>query len=382
MGSKKRIVFVVGTRPEAIKLCPVILEVQQTSWAEPIVVATGQHQELLHEAMSVFGVRIDNDLAIMTEAQTLPGLTARAFQRLDPCLSGLQPDIVIAQGDTTSVMVAGVWSFYQRIPFGHVEAGLRTGNLQAPFPEEFNRRIVGLVADLHFAPTERAKHNLEREGVARDRIFLTGNTVIDALYLVHGQRPALPFPVEDGARLILLTAHRRENFGAPLREVFKAVAELVRRYPCLEVIYPVHPNPAVRLAAREILGSVKRVHLCEPLAYPQLVSVMARCDMVLTDSGGLQEEAPALGKPVLVLREQTERPEAVEMGVAKRVGTRKRAVVDAVSHLLEDPEAYSAMARGVSPYGDGRSSERICRILECYFAGTVSHHSVGMFVSI
>lgn len=366
---RKRIVIVAGTRPEAIKLSPLILELHRANWAEPVVVATGQHGDLLSVAMGAFGIRVDHDLALMTPAQSLAGLTSRAFQRLDACLHELAPDMVIAQGDTTSVMAAGVCSFYRRIPFGHVEAGLRTNNLHAPFPEEFNRRVAGLVADLHFAPTEIARQNLLREDVPNEQIHVVGNTVIDALHAMLGRKPAMPFAIGEDACVLLLTAHRRESFGEPMRQLFGAVAELVRRYPKVEVIYPVHPNPAVSDLASEMLGSIDRVHLCAPLAYPQLVSVMARCHLVLTDSGGLQEEAPALGKPVLVLRETTERPEAVELGVARLVGTDRSRVVEEVARLLDDPAAYRQMARGVSPYGDGKASARITSILECYFEG-------------
>jgi UDP-N-acetylglucosamine 2-epimerase (non-hydrolysing) len=360
---RRKVAVVVGTRPEAIKLSPLIHRLMASDWARPVVIATGQHLELLHQALGAFDVAVDEDLALMTEGQTLSSLTAKAFERLDPYLRAERPEIVLAQGDTTSVMVAATCCFYQRIPFGHVEAGLRTHDLTAPFPEEFNRRVAGLVADLHFAPTEISAQNLRDEGVNPQTVHMTGNTVIDALHFMHARRPPLPLALREGSRVILMTAHRRENFGAPMRGLFALVRKVVDRYPDVEVVYPVHPNPNVKGLAGEMMGGHPRIHLCEPLDYPGLVAVMGRAYLVLTDSGGLQEEAPALGKPVLVTRDQTERPEAVSLGVARLVGTDPAVVGPALTALLDDAEAYRAMARGVSPYGDGKACERICDIL-------------------
>ncbi|NIX75701.1 UDP-N-acetylglucosamine 2-epimerase (non-hydrolyzing) [Microvirga sp. c23x22] len=359
MTSKKRILCIVGTRPEAIKMAPVILKLQETPWAETIIVATGQHRELLEQPLSAFGITLHKNLDVMTDGQSLSALTSRIFDRLGPCLTELAPDMLLAQGDTTSVMVAAISCFYQNIPFGHVEAGLRTATVRLPFPEEFNRRVAGMLSTLHFAPTEKARDNLHRDGVSSRHIFVTGNTGIDALYWMKDRSPPMPFSSSEKSRMILVTAHRRENMGEPMREMFRAIIDLTRLHPDVEFVYPVHPNPNVRQMARDMLGSQPRVRMCNALDYPQLVSVLARSDLVLTDSGGLQEEAPALGKPVLVMRSETERPEAVDLGVARLVGSDRSQIITEVSRLLDDPEAYRSMALGVSPYGDGYASERI-----------------------
>lgn len=359
MTSKKRILCIVGTRPEAIKMAPVILKLKETPWAETIVVATGQHRELLERPLSAFGIGIDHNLDVMTEEQSLSALTARLFERLEPCLDELAPDMVLAQGDTTSVMAAATSCFYQKIPFGHVEAGLRTADIRLPFPEEFNRRVAGIVSTLHFAPTRQAETNLRQNGVPDESVFVTGNTCIDALYWMARRAPPLPFPLDERSRLILVTAHRRENLGEPMRQMFQAIIDLARRHSELRFVYPVHPNPNVRRLAEEMLGRQEGIYICPPLDYPSLVSVLGRVDIVLTDSGGLQEEAPALGKPVLVMRNETERPEAVELGVARLVGSNRERIVAEVSNLLTDPEAYRSMAKGISPYGDGHAAERI-----------------------
>ena len=368
MNPKKRIVCIVGTRPEAIKMAPVILKLQETSWAETIVVATGQHRELLDQSLAVFGVEVHQNLEVMVDGQSLPRLTARLFERLEPCLSELAPDMLLAQGDTTSVMVAAMSCFYQNIPFGHVEAGLRTADIHLPFPEEFNRRVAGLLSTLHFAPTQGAQANLNRAGISDTKVFITGNTCIDALHWMKERAPPLPFPLSERSRVVLVTAHRRENMGEPMRHMFQAIIDLRKRYPDLEFIYPVHPNPGVRQLARDMLSHEEGVHLCPPLDYPALVSVLTRCTFVLTDSGGLQEEAPALGKPVLVMRTETERPEAVDLGVARLVGSDRDRIVVEASRLLDDEDSYRAMAKGVSPYGDGRAAERICGHIRDYLA--------------
>ncbi|MBA2125580.1 UDP-N-acetylglucosamine 2-epimerase (non-hydrolyzing) [Hyphomicrobium methylovorum] len=365
----KRLVVaaVVGTRPEAIKMAPVIKALQSANWCECIVVATAQHRQMLDQVLDLFGIKVDIDLDVMRERQSLPALTARLFESLDAAFQKQKLDLVLAQGDTTTVMVAAMIAFYHRIPFGHVEAGLRTGDLNNPFPEEMNRVVASRLAALHFTPTKKAADALLREGVREADIIVTGNTVIDALLEVAKRAPDLPMTLPAGQRLILLTAHRRENFGAPNERIFSAINRLIKRHPDIEVIYPVHSNPNVKRIAHERLGSTPRVHLRDPLDYNQLVAVMKASVLILTDSGGIQEEAPALGKPVLVLREQTERPEAVEAGVAKLVGTDEDTIVDETTRLLEDETAYRAMAQAISPYGDGKAAGRIVtRIWERY----------------
>ena len=365
-GRPLRILCAVGTRPEAIKMAPVIRALRRSSVMAVRVVATGQHRELLDDALAEFGIVSDANLNVMHANQTLTGLTARLFTAIGDLLDREHPDMVLAQGDTTTVFVASVAAFYRNIPFGHVEAGLRTGDLRNPFPEEFNRIVAGRTATVHFAPTERARQNLLDERIPDGAIHVTGNTVIDALLETAARIHA---PKSHGPRRrILMTAHRRENFGAPMEEVFAAIRDLAAARPDLEITYPVHPNPNVRGLARRILGTVPQVTLTEPLGYRALVAALKRADIVLTDSGGLQEEAPALGKPVLVLREATERPEAVEAGVAKTVGTRRHVIVAEARRLLEDDKAYAAMAVGCSPYGDGRAAERIAAVVAATFA--------------
>jgi UDP-N-acetylglucosamine 2-epimerase (non-hydrolysing) len=374
---KKKICCIVGTRPEAVKMAPVIAALRRASWAEVDVVATCQHREMLEQALAAFEIGIDVDLDVMVENQTLAGLTARILTRLDPYLVDRKPDLVLAQGDTTTVLTAGIACFYRQVPFGHVEAGLRTFDMNYPFPEEFNRRATGLLATLHFAPTATARDNLRLERTPDEAIVVTGNTVIDALLDMRARQPALPFALPEDATVVLMTAHRRENFGPPLENVFAAVRELLDRFPRLHFVYPVHPNPKVSSRAREMLGGHPRVLLCEPLGYPQLVAVLNRCALVLTDSGGLQEEAPALGKPVLVLRRETERPEAVDLGVARLIGTDRTTVVDEVATLLTDPQAYSRMSRGGSPYGDGLAASRIVEAIARHFQRDQDPESLG-----
>jgi UDP-N-acetylglucosamine 2-epimerase (non-hydrolysing) len=361
--TRPRIICIVGTRPEAIKMAPVILELKRQGWADCRVLATAQHRQMLDQVLGVFGIRPDVDLDVMRADQQLTSLTARLLVDLDSAMRGEAPDAVLAQGDTTTVMVSALVCFYARIPFGHVEAGLRTGDLANPFPEEMNRIVAGHLARWHFAPTETARRNLFREGIAAEHVFVTGNTVIDALLQVAERRPEVGVPLDPRKRLLLMTAHRRENFGAPLREIFRAVRHLADSYEDIEVLYPVHPNPNVREPARALLSGHPRIILCEPLDYVPFVAAMQRAHIILSDSGGVQEEAPALAKPVLVLRRETERPEAVEAGTVKLVGPDFEAIVDSASRLLDDPEVYRAMAAGVSPYGDGRAARRIVEIL-------------------
>jgi UDP-N-acetylglucosamine 2-epimerase (non-hydrolysing) len=363
MERRKRILCVVGTRPEGIKMAPVIQALQREAWAEVAVLSTAQHRDLLDQVLRLFGISPDADLDLMREDQDLAALTARLIPALDAKFAQLAPEVVLAQGDTTTVMTAALVSFYRRIPFGHVEAGLRTHALDNPFPEEMNRLVAGHLARWHFAPTVRARRNLLREGIGDDAIHVVGNTVIDALLQIAAKTQALHVPLDPRKRLVLLTAHRRENFGEPFRAICRAIRALVELHADIEVLYPVHPNPNVRRVANELLSGHSRIKLCAPLDYAAFVEAQKRACLILTDSGGVQEEAPALGKPVLVLRTETERPEAIEAGVAKLVGTREEHIVREASLLLDDPAAYRAMARGASPYGDGASAQRIVRVL-------------------
>jgi UDP-N-acetylglucosamine 2-epimerase (non-hydrolysing) len=310
-----------------------------------------------------FGVLPDHRLDVMTEDQTLHELTARLLRALPPIWRAVEPDIVLAQGDTTTVLATALACFYSNIAFGHVEAGLRTGNLRDPFPEEFNRVVASRLATLNFAPTEWARANLLRERVDPASIFVTGNTVIDALQWTIAQEPTLPLQMPTDRRVVLVTLHRRESFGAPMHRVFVAIRRLIARYEDLLVVYPLHPNPRASAPARDALGALQRVMLCPPLDYPALVAVMQRAYLVLTDSGGLQEEAPSLGKPVLIARDVTERPEALEAGVACLVGTDADRITSAARRLLDDSDAYKAMVRAVSPFGDGHAGARICDAL-------------------
>jgi UDP-N-acetylglucosamine 2-epimerase (non-hydrolysing) len=363
MTKKKHLLCIVGTRPEGIKMAPLIKALQREPWARVTVLATAQHRGLLDQVLSLFGICPDLDLDIMRDNQTLPQLTARLVTALDEAFADIAPDAVLAQGDTTTVMTAALAAFYRRIPFGHVEAGLRTHDLDNPFPEEMNRVIAGHLARWHFVPTQRARRNLLREGIVPSAIHVTGNTVIDALLEVAAKDWPLDVPLDPSKRLVLVTAHRRENFGEPLRAVCRAIRTLVDRYGDIEVLYPVHPNPNVKAVVHELLDGHPRIHLCEPLDYAPFVEAQKRAFLILTDSGGVQEEAPALGKPVLVLRSETERPEAVDEGVVRLVGTDEALIVSQTCRLLDDAQAYRDMARGVSPYGDGRAAARIVTVL-------------------
>lgn len=364
------ILCVVGTRPEAIKMAPVILALRRESWARVRVVATAQHRELLDEALALFGITPDIDLGIMRPNQELADLTARLITALDAVICSEFPAAVLAQGDTTTVLASAMAAFYRHVPFCHVEAGLRTGDMNTPFPEEMNRVLAGHLASIHFAPTTRARDALLREGMTADSIYVSGNTVIDALLFVADMNIPHFLDLPSDKRIILLTAHRRENFGAPLAEIFHAVRTLARRHPELHFIYPVHPNPNVRTTANEMLGGEPGITLCSPLNYGRLVTLMRQTWLVLTDSGGLQEEAPALGKPVLVLRDETERPEALEAGVAELVGHSHDRIVGSVENLLANESAYLDMAKGASPYGDGKAAARIVSVLATKLFGS------------
>jgi UDP-N-acetylglucosamine 2-epimerase (non-hydrolysing) len=361
----KRILTIFGTRPEAIKLAPVILELKKhPERIESLVCVTAQHREMLDQVLEWFQIRPDYDLDLMLPDQGLAEFASRALVSVSQVLQKVQPDVVLVQGDTTTAMMAALAAFYRRIPVGHVEAGLRTRNRYNPFPEEINRRMAGVLASYHFAPTERAAAALRAEQVPEESIFITGNTVVDAL-LMTVQRPVdleLGFGL-DGRRLILVTAHRRESFGAPFESLCLALRDLAGRNPDVEIVYPVHLNPKVREPVGRILAGQPRIHLLEPLRYEQFAHLMAQAYLILTDSGGIQEEAPVLGKPTLVMRETTERPEAIEAGTANLVGTDRHRIVAEAECLLHDPEAYRAMAQAGSPFGDGQAAERIVNIL-------------------
>lgn len=363
MKQSKRILVVVGTRPEAIKMAPVILALRNEDWAEVSVLATAQHRQLLDQVMASFAIPIDIDLDLMRPNQTLAELTARILQGVTPVFERQRYDAVLVQGDTTTVMAVAMAAFYQGIPVGHIEAGLRTGDIRNPFPEEMNRIIAGRLSRWHFAPTVNARDNLMREGYPGSDIHVTGNTVIDALMMSASRDLSMGVAVPEGKRLVLVTSHRRENFGEPLREICLAVRDLVDRHDDVHVLFPVHPNPNIAGTANEILGANSAITLCQPLEYLPFVAAMQRAHLILSDSGGVQEEAPALGKPVLVLRKETERPEAVVEGVVRLVGTDREVIGREASLLLTDDDAYAAMARGVSPYGDGKAAQRIVAIL-------------------
>ena len=367
MMNKLKVMSVFGTRPEAIKMAPVVLELcKYPDAVESVVAVTAQHREMLDQVLNLFNIKPDFDLNIMSEGQTLFDITGRALLGLDKVFTSAKPDVVLVHGDTTTTFAGALAAYYHQIEVGHVEAGLRTQNKFSPYPEEMNRRLTGSLADLHFAPTETAKQNLLREGTDAEKIFVTGNTVIDALY--QTVREDFKFPdelrrVDFSKRVILVTTHRRENLGEPMRHVYKALKNLVDDLPDVEIIFPVHKNPKVREVVNEELGGLNRVFLTDPLDYEPFANLMNRATLILTDSGGVQEEAPALGKPVLVLRDTTERPEAVHAGTVKLIGTNQDKVYGAAKILLTDAAQYRKMAEARSPYGDGHAAERIVKAL-------------------
>jgi UDP-N-acetylglucosamine 2-epimerase (non-hydrolysing) len=360
MADQPRVTIVLGTRPEAIKLAPVIRTFQACEALRTRVVLTGQHREMVAQVMDLFGLKADRDLDLMAPRQTLTHVTCAALNGLREDFQAYPPQLVLVQGDTTTAFAAGLAAFYEQIPVGHVEAGLRTDNLLDPFPEEANRRLISQIASLHFAPTPKAELNLKASGVV-GRLSVTGNTVIDALLLMAESAPDVCFDGLDwqNQRVILATVHRRENWGDRLRDIASGMLQLLDRHPDTALLLPLHRNPTVREPLREMLGDHPRVLLTEPLDYDRLVAAMRGCTLLLTDSGGLQEEAPALGKPVLVLRRTTERPEAVEAGTARLVGTEPSTILEEASRLLDDADAYGAMSRAVNPFGDGQASARI-----------------------
>ncbi|MDK2821272.1 MAG: hypothetical protein PWP31_1237 [Clostridia bacterium] len=373
-----KILTVFGTRPEAIKMAPVVKELRR--YPEEFncqVAVTAQHREMLDQVLKLFKIEPDYDLNIMQPGQKLEDITTRALNGLSEVFRLSKPDMVLVHGDTTTTFVAALAAFYQQIPIGHVEAGLRTGDRYAPFPEEINRRLAGVLADLHFAPTNTARSNLLKEAIPEKNIYVTGNTVIDALKATVKDDYNFKIPELKGVdfakqRIILVTAHRRENWGEPLEEIFTALRDLVEIYPDVSVVFPVHYNPKIRQLAADILGKMDRVFLIDPLDYQPFVNLMARSYIVMTDSGGLQEEAPSLGKPVLVLREVTERPEAVRAGTVRLVGTNYKNIQKSVKELLEDKPIYDSMAHAVNPYGDGNASRRIREAISHYFGLTIA----------
>ena len=396
----KRVLTVIGTRPEAIKMAPVaaalralapgvetrvcltgqhttlVDELKSNPRFDSILCASGQHTDLVRDALGCFGIKPDVDLDLMTEQQSLSDITARCVDRLAPLVQSIEPDLVLVHGDTATTLSAALVAFYHKVPVGHVEAGLRSGDFRNPFPEEMNRILVDRIADYCFAPTLANRQNLLAEGIAENRIIVTGNTAVDALLLMHrrvsavGQAERIEnsegfprFATRSGDRLVLVTAHRRENWDQPLANICEAFKELVQRYPDLRIVYPVHLNPNVRRTVHTLLNGIQRIHLIEPVDYLAFIHLMKHSHLILTDSGGIQEEAPSLGKPVLVMRKLTERPEAYHAGVAKIVGTEKDSIIREVSLLLDNDEEYRKMSRMVNPYGDGKSAKRIVDVI-------------------
>lgn len=361
----KKIMLVFGTRPEAIKMCPLVKELQSRNGIQTLVCVTGQHKQMLAQVLDVFGIVPDYDLAVMKDTQTLFDITTNILGKIKEVLEHEKPDVVLVHGDTSTTFVTALACFYLRITIGHVEAGLRTYEVFSPYPEEFNRQAVDIIARYNFAPTEQAKQNLIREGKKEEQIYITGNTAIDALKTTikdDYKHPELEWA--DGSRLIMLTAHRRENLGKPLYHMFRAIRKIVDETPDIKVLYPIHMNPMVRNVALEVLGTHDRIHLIEPLDVLDFHNFLNHSYLILTDSGGIQEEAPSLGKPVLVMRDTTERPEGIAAGTLKLVGTNEYTIYHAFKKLLDEPQEYHNMSQACNPYGDGFASQRIADILE------------------
>lgn len=361
---KWKVMTIFGTRPEAIKMAPLVLELEKYEEIESIVTVTAQHREMLDQVLEAFDVTPDYDLNIMKSRQTLVDVATRGLEGLDGIMKEAEPDIVLVHGDTATTFIGSLAAFYNKIAVGHVEAGLRTWNKYSPYPEEMNRQLTGVIADLHFSPTEKSAQNLINEGKDESRIYITGNTAIDALHTTVREEythPILETIGED--KMILLTAHRRENLGEPMRNMFRAINRLLEKYDDIQIVYPMHMNPAVREVADEILGDHERVHLIEPLEVVDFHNFAARSHIILTDSGGIQEEAPSLGKPVIVLRDTTERPEGIEAGTLKLAGTEEDTIFELTDELLSDQAAYDQMAKASNPYGDGEASRRIIEAL-------------------
>lgn len=361
----KKVMAVFGTRPEAIKMCPLVKELKKRSGIQTVLCVTGQHRQMLEQVLKVFEVQPDYDLAIMKDGQTLFDITDSILRKIKEVLETEKPDIVLVHGDTSTTFATALACFYEQIPVGHVEAGLRTYNIDSPYPEEFNRQAVGIISRYHFAPTGLCRENLVREGKNPETIFVTGNTAIDALRTTV--KEGYEHPILDwskGSRLLLITAHRRENIGEPMRQMFSAIRRLIEAYPDVKAVYPIHMNPKVRSIAEEIFGGEERIRIIEPLDVVDFHNIMAHSYLILTDSGGIQEEAPGLGKPVLVLRDTTERPEGVAAGTLKLAGTGEEDIYRHSALLLSDEAAYRAMSKASNPYGDGHACERIADILE------------------
>lgn len=364
---------VFGTRPEAIKMAPLALKLHSESRFDARVCVTGQHREMLDQVLSLFNLKPDYDLDIMKSGQDLTDVTSSILKGMRNVLTEFRPDVVLVHGDTATTLAASLAAYYQQIPVAHVEAGLRTGNLYSPWPEEANRKLTGALATVHFAPTQTSADNLKREGIAEKTIHVTGNTVIDALFEIVNKLNtdeqlykslALKFPfLEEGKKLILVTGHRRESFGGGFERICEALAQTARQHPDVQIVYPVHLNPNVQHPVNQSLKGIANIHLIEPLDYLPFVYLMNRAEIILTDSGGIQEEAPSLGKPVLVMRDSTERPEAVAAGTVKLVGTNTITITNELNELLINPEAYEAMSRAHNPYGDGKASDRIIELL-------------------
>ena len=360
----KKVMLVFGTRPEAIKMCPLVNELKSRENIQTLVCVTGQHRQMLDQVLEAFHVIPDYDLAIMKDKQTLFDVTVNILERIKAVLEEAKPDVVLVHGDTSTTFVTALACFYLQIPVGHVEAGLRTYNISSPYPEEFNRQAVGIISRYNFAPTEMAKENLLREGKPASSIYVTGNTVIDALKTTvraEYTHPELEWAKD--SRLILITAHRRENLGEPMKNMFRAIRRVMDAHPDVKAIYPIHMNPVVRQTADEILGNDERIHIIEPLDVLDFHNFQSRSHLILTDSGGIQEEAPSLGVPVLVMRDTTERPEGITAGTLKLVGTEEETIYREFTRLLDDQDAYNAMSRAVNPYGDGLACKRIADIL-------------------
>ena len=361
----KKIMLVFGTRPEAIKMCPLVLELKKRKTIETVVCVTGQHRQMLDQVLHAFGVEPDFDLSVMKEKQTLFDVTTNILERIKSVFEEVRPDVVLVHGDTSTTFVTALAAFYMQIPVGHVEAGLRTYNIYSPYPEEFNRQAVGIIAKYNFAPTDTSRDNLVREGKSPETIYVTGNTAIDALKTTVREdytHPELEWA--KGSRLITITAHRRENLGQPMANMFKAIRRIIEEHPDIKAVYPIHMNPVVRETADKYLGDCDRIRIIEPLDVLDFHNFLARSYMILTDSGGIQEEAPSLGKPVLVMRDTTERPEGVAAGTLKLVGTEEETIYDSFKTLLESKEEYDKMSCAKNPYGDGTACKQIADILE------------------
>ena len=356
----KKITFLIGTRPEAIKMAPVILTFLKSNLIKSRIVLTGQHQEMVSQVMKLFQIESDVNMNLMTPGQSLTHITCKTLNGLKKEFKKNRPDLILVQGDTTTAFSAALAGLYEKIPIGHIEAGLRTDNLSNPFPEEANRRLISQISALHFAPTNKAKENLINSGI-KDNIYITGNTVIDALFLIAKNKPTFPLEkyITDNTKVILTTVHRRENWGEKLHDIAIGLNNLLEKHPDYVLLLPMHKNELVRKPLKEILSSNSRAFLTEPLKYDELVSAIKRCKILITDSGGLQEEAPSFGKPVLVLRETTERPEAVEAGTAKLIGTNSKNIFEKANNLIVSEEEYNQMAKRINPFGDGKASQRI-----------------------